>query len=142
MDCLRCVSTISQSSASACPNRTSDVPSEENKSKEQKAAESDVESFRKDLGPFVVAARCAIRAMKLCDVNLNGEMSYPIADALTARCVPFVFVTGYDKNRMLEGYRNCPVLQKPFHRAELSATLARLLTPKEPTDEPAPAGGR
>ena len=76
------------------------------------------------------------------DVNLNGQLSYPIADALTARGVPFVFVTGYDKDRMLEGYRTCPVLQKPFHRAELSATLARLLTPKAPTVEPAPAGGR
>jgi hypothetical protein len=31
------------------------VPSEKDKSKEQKAAESEVESFRKDLGPFVVA---------------------------------------------------------------------------------------
>lgn len=76
------------------------------------------------------------------DVNLNGEMSYPIADALAACGVPFVFVTAYDKDRMLDGYQNFPVLQKPFHRAELSATLARLLTPKEPTVEPAPAGGR
>ena len=76
------------------------------------------------------------------DVNLNGETSYPIADALIARGVPLVFVTGYDKDRMLNGYQGFPVLQKPFHRAELSATLARLLTPKEPTDEPAPAGGR
>jgi len=75
------------------------------------------------------------------DVNLNGEMSYPIADALAARGVPFVFVTGYDKDRMLNGYQAFPVLQKPFHRAELSATLARLLTPMEPTIEPATAGG-
>jgi CheY-like chemotaxis protein len=75
------------------------------------------------------------------DVNLNGEMSYPIADALSARGVPFVFVTGYDKDSMLEGYRIRPVLQKPFHRAELSTTLARLLTPKEPTIEPVTAGG-
>jgi len=69
------------------------------------------------------------------DVNLNGEMSYPIADALTAHCVPFVFVTGYDKDRMLEGYRNCPVLQKPFHRVELTDMLAKLLTPKKPSVE-------
>jgi DNA-binding NtrC family response regulator len=66
------------------------------------------------------------------DVNLNGEMSYPIADALTARGVPFVFVTGYDKDRMLNGYRTFPVLQKPFHRAELSDTLAKLLASAEP----------
>lgn len=66
------------------------------------------------------------------DVNLNGEMSYPIADALAARGVPFVFVTGYDKDRMLDGYRTFPVLQKPFHRAELSDTLAKLLASSGP----------
>ena len=73
------------------------------------------------------------------DVNLNGEMSYPIADALAARGVPFVFVTGYDKDRMLDGYRTFPVLQKPFHRAELTDTLTKLLAPKEPSAEPVAA---
>lgn len=63
------------------------------------------------------------------DVNLSGETSYPIADTLAARGVPFVFVTGYDTDRMPDGYQTFPVLQKPFHRAELSATLARLLLP-------------
>src|SRR5471032_3508172 len=71
------------------------------------------------------------------DVNLNGQMSYPIADALTARGVPFVFSTGYDKDRLLEGYRTFPVLQKPFHRVELTDMLAKLLAPKEPSAEPA-----
>src|SRR6202171_5551025 len=31
------------------------------------------------------------------DLNLNGQMSYPVADALAARGVPFVISTGYDK---------------------------------------------
>ena len=61
------------------------------------------------------------------DVNLNGQMSYPIADALAARGVPFVFSTGYDKDRLLDGYRTFAVLQKPYHRAELEDTLAGLL---------------
>src|SRR5450759_4812834 len=70
------------------------------------------------------------------DVNLNGQLSYPIADALAARGVPFVFSTGYDKDRMLDGYKTFPVLQKPFHQSELSDILAKLLTPKEPSAEP------
>jgi CheY-like chemotaxis protein len=69
------------------------------------------------------------------DVNLNGQMSYPIADALAARGVPFVFSTGNDKDRLLDGYRTFPVLQKPFHRSELGDTLAKLLTPKESSVE-------
>jgi CheY-like chemotaxis protein len=71
------------------------------------------------------------------DVNLNGQMSYPIADVLIARGVPFAFSTGYDKDTLLDGYRTFPVLQKPFHRSELSDTLAKLLTPKEPSVESA-----
>jgi hypothetical protein len=44
------------------------------------------------------------------DVNLNGHMSHPIADSLAARGVPFVFSTGYDKDRLLGGYRTLPIL--------------------------------
>jgi CheY-like chemotaxis protein len=71
------------------------------------------------------------------DVNLDGQMSYPIADALAARGVPFVFSTGYDRDTLLDGYRTFSVLQKPFHRSELSDTLVKLLTPKEPNADSA-----
>ena len=112
-----------------------------------------VEDMLVDLGCMVIGPAASVNQalaiieanaidVAVLDVNLNGEMSYPIADALAACGVLFVFVTGYDKDRMLSGYQAFPMLQKPFHRAELSATLARLLTPKAPTVEPAPAGGR
>jgi CheY-like chemotaxis protein len=65
------------------------------------------------------------------DVNLRGQMSYPVADVLVARGVPFVFSTGYDKDRLLDGYRIFPALQKPFHRSDLGDTLAKLLASKE-----------
>jgi CheY-like chemotaxis protein len=69
------------------------------------------------------------------DVNLNGQMSYPVADALAARGVPFAFSTGYHKDRLLENYRNVPALQKPFHLSELTDMLTKLLTPKESSVE-------
>ena len=69
------------------------------------------------------------------DVNLNGQMSYPVADALAARGVPFVISTGYDKTTLRDHYRTFPVLQKPIRRSELSDTLAKLLTPQEPSVE-------
>jgi DNA-binding NtrC family response regulator len=71
----------------------------------------------------------------MLDVNLNGQMSYPIADALTARGVPFVFSTGYHKDRLLERYRTVPALQKPFHLSELTDMLAKLLAPKKTSVE-------
>jgi DNA-binding response OmpR family regulator len=67
------------------------------------------------------------------DVNLNGQMSYPIADVLAARGVPFLFSTGYAKDRLPEGYRMFPMMQKPFHRSELQDRLSQLLARKEPT---------
>jgi hypothetical protein len=54
---------------------------------------------------------------------------------LGARGVPFVFSTGYDKGRLLEGYRTFTALQKPFRRSQLVNALAKLLTPKESSVE-------
>ena len=68
----------------------------------------------------------------LLDLNLNGENSYPIADALAAREVPFCFSTGYNKDRLANGYRHIPVLQKPYARTKLAEMLTKLLTEKEP----------
>jgi CheY-like chemotaxis protein len=74
----------------------------------------------------------------LLDVNLNGQMSYPVADALVARGVPFVFSTGYASNRLQEGYRTFPALQKPYHLSELRSALLGLLAPAAPSADQAP----
>jgi DNA-binding NtrC family response regulator len=70
----------------------------------------------------------------LLDINLNGEKSYPVADALAARGVPFVFSTGYRQDRMPDGYQQFPLLQKPFSGEELAEALAKLLVQKVPKD--------
>jgi CheY-like chemotaxis protein len=103
-----------------------------------------LEDMLADLGCAVVGPAASVNQalamidaeaidVAVLDVNLNGQMSYPIADALATRGVPFVFSTGYDKDTLLDGYRIFPVLQKPFHLSELSDALAKLLTPKEPS---------
>lgn len=48
------------------------------------------------------------------DVNLGGDMSYPIADALDARGVPFLFTTGYDDWALSSDYRGICRIEKPF----------------------------
>jgi CheY-like chemotaxis protein len=65
------------------------------------------------------------------DINLNGEKSYPVADALAARGVPFVFSSGYQRDRLLNGYKTCPMIQKPYGRSTLSDALIQLLTPEQ-----------
>ena len=64
------------------------------------------------------------------DVNLDGEKSYPVVDALTARGVPFVFSTGYGKAGIKAEYGAFPVLQKPYASSKLGDALSRLLTPQ------------
>jgi DNA-binding NtrC family response regulator len=62
------------------------------------------------------------------DVNLAGANSYAVADALAARGVPFVFTTGYDTQFLSAGYRERPILKKPFAYEDLGHMLTRLLS--------------
>jgi two-component sensor histidine kinase/DNA-binding response OmpR family regulator len=57
------------------------------------------------------------------DVNLHGEMVYPVADMLTARGVPFVFVTGYGAEGIDARFANVPVLQKPIEKHTINSLL-------------------
>lgn len=50
----------------------------------------------------------------LLDINLGGEKVFPVADALTARSIPFVFTTGYDEADILARFSGTPRLQKPI----------------------------
>ncbi len=62
------------------------------------------------------------------DINLNGGRSFPIADALEARGIPFLFATGYGGGEALEG-RQDPVIQKPYQMDRLAEMLTSL-TPR------------
>jgi len=65
----------------------------------------------------------------ILDVNLDGVEVYPVADILSRRGLPFVFVTGYGESSLSENHRGRPTLQKPFQADELQAVLAGLLAP-------------
>ena len=59
----------------------------------------------------------------LLDVNLAGEMSYPVALVLRARNVRVVFATGYGPFGMPKEFHDIPVLTKPFLQAQLADAL-------------------
>jgi CheY-like chemotaxis protein len=63
----------------------------------------------------------------MLDMNLNGIESYPVADALSARDVPYFFSTGNSLTDMKDGYRDQDVLKKPFTFEQLSNMLSRSL---------------
>ena len=60
----------------------------------------------------------------MLDLNLNGQMSYPVADVLRERGLPFIFATGYGAKILVPPYVGTPTLQKPFHLEELKRMLA------------------
>ena len=57
------------------------------------------------------------------DVNLQGEMAYPVADALAARGVPFVFATGYDDASIPARYARVTRYQKPVDPDKIGKAL-------------------
>lgn len=63
----------------------------------------------------------------LLDVNLGGERSFPLAEVLKEKGVPFVFTTGYDDAGMPEEWRGRRALRKPFTMAEMAQALRQTL---------------
>ena len=54
----------------------------------------------------------------ILDINLRGEMVFPLADLLAERSIPFVYVTGYGKLLRACNHGR-PVLQKPYSNQQL-----------------------
>ena len=62
------------------------------------------------------------------DVNLDGQMVFPVAEVLRRRGIPFLFLTGYDSAAALpRDFRSERRLIKPVRLEELKITLADAL---------------
>jgi len=66
--------------------------------------------------------------LAVLDLNLAGETSEPVADALVRMGVPFVVASGYGASGVPARLSGVPVLAKPYAPEELTAALARLPT--------------
>ena len=55
-----------------------------------------------------------------------GSDRHPVAEALSARGVPFVYSTGNTGHGSRDGYSGRPVLKKPFKYEELVAIFTHL----------------
>ena len=82
------------------------------------------------VGPFAKTAEALAAAegddihAAVLDVNLGGESVYPVADALVARGVPFVFTTGYGAESIDGRFARTPILQKPIDRQLLEQVFS------------------
>jgi DNA-binding response OmpR family regulator len=74
--------------------------------------------------------------LAVLDVNLAGARIEPVAEALSRRHVPFVFVTGYAIGALPHEYAERPRICKPFKMAELLGALSSLVSAARPTLTP------
>jgi CheY-like chemotaxis protein len=101
------------------------------------------EDWLSELGHIVVGpAHDLAAALKLAeaeldaaivDVSLGDEMSYPLADALSARGVPFALATGYGPEGIDQRYRTRSTLGKPYAFATFRRVLDELLAQSRST---------
>jgi len=83
------------------------------------------ESGHSVIGPISGAAEALHAAREsdydaaILDINLGDGMAYPVADIVSARGVPFAFVTGYEADTVDDRFSRVPVLQKPIERQML-----------------------
>ena len=78
------------------------------------------------LAPALALAKEAEIDAAILDVNLAGEQSFPVAELLDGRGIPFLFATGYGLQGIEERFRTRVVLQKPFRATDLGEALASL----------------
>jgi CheY-like chemotaxis protein len=62
----------------------------------------------------------------ILDMNLRGDMAYPLADQLTAVGIPFVIATGYNSASLPERFSAVPRVEKPVDPAVVIAAVAPL----------------
>ena len=67
----------------------------------------------------------------LLDVNLDGEMSWDVAEVLKARGIPFVFGTGYDVSTILpDDLAGSAIIAKPYQSRQLEQRLREAIAAK------------
>ena len=94
----------------------------------------ELEAGLQEAGVQVVGSAALVdEAMALVDVamdaavldcNLNGESVIPVAEALAARGVPFLFATGYGESRGAPEGFDAPIIRKPYDVAQITSALA------------------
>ena len=76
------------------------------------------------LSDGLVLARDEALDAAILDINLGGERSTEIAEALQLRGVPFAFASGYGNPP--EGFGQ-PMIEKPYREADVRSALALLV---------------
>lgn len=67
-------------------------------------------------------------SLAILDVNLGSTNSFPIADELLKRDIPFIFATGYgEQGQFPDVHRGRNVVQKPYTTENLAKALVEIV---------------
>lgn len=64
--------------------------------------------------------------LALLDVNLEGELIFPLAEALRREDTPIILLTGYEDGSLPDAWSSLPRLLKPVDSRALREALQRL----------------
>ena len=70
------------------------------------------------LAQACTVARTGSFDFAILDVNLGGELGFPVALILRERGIPFLFSTGYGEGAVPPEFGTYPVLNKPFSKKQ------------------------
>jgi CheY-like chemotaxis protein len=87
----------------------------------------DVVATASNLQQALVLARSLEFDAAVLDINLKGDFSFPVADLLFQRNIPFVVCTGYNTTDMPLAIRTALALSKPVEPKRLTAALAKCM---------------
>ena len=98
-----------------------------------------VEDMVSDLGHKVVGISQSLAAglstaeaiqcdLAILDINLNGELSFPVARTLINRTIPIMFASGYGAAALEHEFRHLTIINKPFSIAQLDSAIQQSLT--------------
>jgi CheY-like chemotaxis protein len=74
----------------------------------------------------MVLARESDIDFAVLDINVAGTKSFPVADILRQRGIPFAFATGYGTEGLIDKYLNTPALRKPYSQEDLERVIAQI----------------
>ena len=66
----------------------------------------------------------------LLDVNIDGKMSYPVAEELVSRGIPVVFMTGYRSPALAGKWAHFHFCEKPCTKEDIEALILKGLSDK------------
>jgi DNA-binding response OmpR family regulator len=90
-------------------------------------ADCEVAGVAQNLKSGLDLAQSADIDLAILDMSLGQDSSFPLADVLMRRGIPFMFASGFGTHALPEEHRERHVLNKPFHFAELVRSVELVL---------------